>query len=131
MSVAMESFRRVRHKGLADRFYARFLNADPEIARLFSQTDLQRQKDLLLHGIHMLLEYADGRLLGTLAMRRMAEMHHHIGVKVAMYDVWLDCLVVAVAELDPNYSDDVGRAWRASMEQGIAYMIECQGRVST
>lgn len=130
MSAAIDSFRRTRHKGLADRFYARFLSADPEIARLFSKTDFTRQKELLLHGIQMLLEYAEGKVLGTMAIERMAEMHERIGVTAQMYDIWLDCLVTAVAELDPRYDDSVGRAWQASMQKGIAFMLERQAAVS-
>lgn len=128
MSAAIASFRRIRHKGLADRFYSRFLASDLQIAQLFERTDFARQKELLLHGIQMLLEYAGGKLLGTMAIERMAEMHERLGVTARMYDLWVDCLVTAVAELDPGYDHALDQAWRSDMEKGIAFMLECQAR---
>lgn len=64
MSEVTRSFNRVRNDGLAERFYEIFLEADPRIRPMFKNTDFKRQRDLLIHAIVMLIEYADGKPLG-------------------------------------------------------------------
>ena len=38
------------------------------------------------------------------------------------YDLWLECLIEAVSEFDPNYSPAIEKAWRKTMQTGIYHM---------
>jgi hypothetical protein len=39
-----------------------------------------------------------------------------------LYDVWLECLIEAVKEFDPQYSDEIESLWREAMAFGIEFM---------
>lgn len=125
MDEVMRSFNRVRNDGLAERFYEIFLEADPRIRPLFKNTDFKRQRDLLIHAIVMLIEYADGKPLGEMAIRRLGELHSRRKMNVTpdLYPIWADAMIDALAQLDPEFSPDLEQKWRNVMQKGIAVMV--------
>jgi hemoglobin-like flavoprotein len=126
MTRVLESFRRVRGDQLAQRFYDQFLNADSRFRVLFRNTDFRRQKELLLDGIFTLLKFASDSATAQLAIRRLAESHSRrkMGIVADMYPRWVDTLMNAVAELDPCFSYELEREWRAALQKGIDVMIK-------
>jgi hemoglobin-like flavoprotein len=120
----VKSFRRVRALGFADRFYERLLAGDPAIRAMFEKTDFTRQKELLLHGILMIIDHAEGRPMGTLALERLAERHVRLKVTRRMFDNWIDCVVVVVRELDPECDAALARRWESAMKAGVDYMVD-------
>lgn len=126
MDEVMRSFNRVRNDGLAERFYEIFLEADPRLKPLFKNTDFKRQRDLLIHAIVMLIEYADGKPLGEMAIRRLGELHSRRKMNVTpdLYPIWVDAMVGALAELDSEFSPDLEQQWRNVMQKGIAVMVQ-------
>lgn len=122
-SEALESFRRIRGDRLVDRFYELFLHSDERIRAMFAETDFARQKQMLQHGILMLLGHSRGDAIGGLALKRLGQRHHgELGVEPELYKNFADCLIKAVAELDPEWSPRLERAWRADLERGIGEM---------
>lgn len=121
MVEVMASFNRVRHYGLAERFYDKLLTADPRINAMFKQTDFDKQSQLFTHGLLMLLEYANGKTMGKMAVKRLAESHNrdNLAVDPSLYSVWVDCLVASVSELDKEFSQSLEQQWRDSLQQGI------------
>ena len=75
-SEALESFRRIRGDRLVDRFYELFLHSDERIRAMFAETDFARQKQMLQHGILMLLGHSRGDAIGGLALKRLGQRHH-------------------------------------------------------
>ena len=125
MSEVMDSFHRARKRELAERFYEIFLDADPRFRPMFKHTDFTRQKELLTHSIMMLLEYSDGKATGKMAIDRLAELHSRkrMNIEEDMYPIWMDCLMKAVAKTDPQFSPDLEKKWRNSLQKGITVMI--------
>jgi hemoglobin-like flavoprotein len=126
MSEVMESFHRVCNKEFAGRFYDIFLDADPRIKPLFKHTDFERQSELLLHGIFVLLEYAEGKAVGELAIQRLGELHSRKRMDVTpdMYPIWVNCLIKTLAETDPRFSPELETKWRKALKKGIDIMTE-------
>ncbi len=126
MSEVSESFTRIKNQEFAERFYAIFLEADPRIKPLFKNTDFKKQKDLLLHGIWALLEFADGNYMGKLAVDRLGELHSQkqMNIDKDMYPLWVDCILKIVREKDPEYSGKLEIEWRSVLEKGIKQMLE-------
>jgi truncated hemoglobin YjbI len=108
----------------ADRFFAAFYRrflADPAIAELFADTDMQRQVVMLRKSFfHLAGFYVTNNPSGE--MERMARVHHRLGVAAIDYDRWLDCLVDTVAEFDPHCDMATELAWRWALAPGITYM---------
>ena len=126
MGEVMKSFNRVRGMGLAERFYKALLDADPRMKTLFQHTDFKRQRELFIHGVLMLIEYADGKPLGEMAIRRLGELHSRkrINVTPDLYPIWVNCLMEALERLDPEFSPALDRQWRETLQKGIDVMIK-------
>lgn len=113
----------VRCERFFDRFYERFMAANEAVAAMFARTDLAHQKEMLRESLAQMvdffLKHQSNPYLVTLA--RIHGVRGH-GVLPAHYDLWLDCLVATVAELDPGTSDSVQLSWRIVMTPGIEFM---------
>jgi hemoglobin-like flavoprotein len=121
-SPLFASFRRIRST-FAPKFYERFLAADPQIAALFSRTDIARQQELLSHGMMMLIDHDEGSSLSVLALTRLAQLHVRIGVRAWMYDVWIRSQLEVVRELDPMGDDALCAQWEAAMRKSTQRLL--------
>jgi len=108
-------------------FYRSFFRIAPEIQGLFRQTDFRRQHRLLQHAVGLLLAFPTHPDDGHAILKRVAERHSRrdLDIPPRLYPRFVDALVETVAERDPEYTDDVGDAWRAAIAPGIGFM---QGR---
>ncbi len=115
------SFERVRGDAFAREFYQRFLATDAEVGRRFAATDFERQRELFLHGLFALIDFARGRALGELAVRRLARSHgpNQLDVPGRLYGLWLRSLLETLANTDPGWTPDLERAWRSALEPGM------------
>lgn len=105
-----------------DVFYERLLGTSPEIAAMFAKTDLHQQKHRLNLSFYFLLSTARDKTEAAREMQRLAAVHATLGVPRRFYGVWLNCLVEAVAVSDPQFTPEIGEAWRAFLAPGIALM---------
>ncbi len=106
-----------------DDFYRRFFAADPVIAEKFGATDMAHQKQMLRESLAEMAEFALTRQSNPYIVT-LARIHGSRGrdIPVRLYDLWLDCLVDTVREIDPESSDNVALAWRIVMGPGIEFM---------
>jgi hemoglobin-like flavoprotein len=106
-----------------DRFYQRFMASDSQIAAKFARTDLARQKEMLRESLAQMVEFFLTHQSNPYIVT-LARIHGVRGHDVAPehYDLWLDCLVATVAEIDPAATDSVQLAWRIVMTPGIEFM---------
>jgi hemoglobin-like flavoprotein len=103
-----------------ESFYRQFLKEQP-IADAFSQTDMTRQVAMLRKSFfHLVAFYVSHEPSAELA--RIAVIHHKLGIASDFYDLWLDALVSAVAEFDPECDQATELAWRWALTPGITYM---------
>ncbi len=119
--AVVASYSRVRGASLAEAFYDRFLRADEEARARFAHTDFDRQRDLFLHGLFALIDYARDGAMGRLAVRRLAKTHGGAGLNIPerLYDVWIDTLIETLAEVDQEWSEELSSAWSAVLCPGI------------
>jgi hemoglobin-like flavoprotein len=113
-------------KGFMDRFYELFLSSSPEVQAKFEGTDFDRQKRMVRDSFRIIEVLAESPP-GSLAWSKMGEIarahdRQHRDIRPELYDLWLDCLVAAVAEHDPEASPEVELAWRTVLAPGIEYM---------
>lgn len=122
-----QSFARIRQGDLAerflDRFYQRFFSADPLVAEKFGATDMAHQKQMLRESLAEMAEFALTRQSNPYIVT-LARIHGSRGrdIPVRLYDLWLDCLVDTVREMDSDATDAVALAWRIVMGPGIEFM---------
>lgn len=119
------SFVRVKHDPFARTFYRHLLASDPAVRRVFANTDFERQRELFLHGIYSLIDYARGGATGRLGIRRLGKTHGPSGMNItrAMYGHWIDSLLLALEEHDPNWSPELRNTWLRVLEIGVEAII--------
>jgi truncated hemoglobin YjbI len=121
------SFARVTEPGRSerffDRFYERFIAADAVVAAKFARTDLPRQKEMLRESLAQMVEFFLTHQSNTYIVT-LARIHGIRGhdISPGHYDLWLDCLVATVAEIDPAATESVELSWRVVMAPGIEFM---------
>ena len=109
-----------------DRFYEIFLASSPKVREKFANTDFVRQKRALRASLHlMLLATGDGHAGTEKYLRSIADRHgrKELSIGSELYDYWLDSLLAAVKECDPQYSPEVHDAWEQVMMTGISYLL--------
>lgn len=115
------------HEGFLELFYERFLASSPKVAEKFANTDFVRQKRALRASLHTMLLAAEdedrgpARYLADLAARHGSR---ELAIGAELYDLWLDSLLSAVRECDPDCSREVEQAWERVMMVGIDFMLD-------
>jgi len=116
----------LRQGHFIERFYRRFMDSHPDIPPLFAGTDFSRQNLALRRGISSAIAHAAGSRLAERTMLAMAQVHGSRGrapVPPGLYPYWVDSLVAAVAETDPEFTPRLGLRWRQAMETTTAFFI--------
>jgi len=125
-SICFESYDRILNDSgmkFFDEFYRLFLSATPEVASLFSHTDMQRQKTVLRLSFYQLIHFYEKKVPSE-SMAALGKVHAKDGRNIPphLYDIWLNCLINAVKNYDPQFSPHVETAWRMVFSPGIDYM---------
>lgn len=108
--------------GFFDTFYEKLLASSPEIPPMFAATNFERQHKLLQHGLGVLVIYAKRR--NPALLERIAGRHGRadVGVEPSLYPLFVESLLTAVERHDPEWSEEVGEAWREVVAPGIEFM---------
>lgn len=109
----------LREKNFIERFYEIFLDSHPEIRPMFANTDFQKQRMALRRGISAAITHASGSALSRSTMDQMAHAHSrrgHAPVRPDLYPHWVDSLVQAVKETDPEITPALEQRWRQGMQ---------------
>jgi len=111
-------------KDFLDAFYDELLVSDPRIKPMFVRTDMAKQKDLLKHGLSMLIMYSSGIGLAKTAIQQLSSKHDrtHLNIDPGLYRFWIQSLLRCVKKYDQKYEDGLGKAWNEVVEQGISVM---------
>ena len=110
--------------GMGDEFFAgfyqRFLST-PEVSALFAQTDMERQVQMLKRSLfHLVTYYVTAE--PSAELKRIAEIHAHLGVQSNLFDNWLQALLETVREFDLEADEATELAWAWALSPGITYM---------
>ena len=124
IQVAEESYRRCQGEAFFQSLYQRLLASDAAVRAKFARTDFSRQNKLLQHGLGLLLIYA--KRPNPAMLERIAVCHGQddLDVPPTQYPLFVDSLIAAVREHDPQCTPDVENAWRTSLAPGIAFMAK-------
>jgi len=116
--------RSLAHNRFIEIFYEIFMATDAEIRQMFEHTEFERQKKLLRKALLSAVTFAAG---GEVARQRLAlirESHNrrHMNVRPKLYGLWVNSLVQAVAQCDPDYDQRLDREWRTVLQPAIEFI---------
>lgn len=119
------SYERCQRKpGFLERFYEIFLGSSQEVVEKFRNTDFARQTLVLKGSLYMLMLASGGTPEALQHLERMAQLHSRkqLNIRPELYDLWLTCMLKAVAEFDPLFDEKTEQAWRHLLQHGIDYI---------
>jgi hemoglobin-like flavoprotein len=123
----LASFNRCRAStGFVEDFYERFVAASEEVRAKFAGTDMKQQVRALEDSLYVIAVAVQGEE-GSIArgeLPRIAARHSRSDrdIRPELYDLWLECLIDAVRDHDPQFSAQIEAAWRETLRFGIDYM---------
>jgi hypothetical protein len=93
------------------------------VADKFANTDMSAQRTMLHDSLLIMVDFNRTRVPSP-ALAKLAAVHsrRQQDIAPAFYDLWLDSLVAAVREHDPDFSAEVELAWRIALAPGISFM---------
>lgn len=124
--VFLDSLERcVRAEGFADKFYERFLASSEDVRLKFRNTNFDRQKAMIVRSLELCAKAIDGDREGLSELKARSETHdrYHLNIKAPLYDLWLESLLQAAAETDPEWSQAVEEVWRTTLHHVINRMV--------
>lgn len=95
-------------------FYRRFMASSADIRVRFRFTSFERQNILLLKSLQLAATAIEGdpQALADLKARSQTHDRHHLNIKPAEYDLWLEALVTTAAEFDEDWGPSTEEGWR-------------------
>ena len=114
------------HPSFLDRFYERFLSADPAIAGFFANTDFTKQRRMLSHSLILMMRSGvqGERMADTQQALAMQHGPAGLAIPATLYSAWLDALVGAAEQTDPLFTEALRETWRVFFERQVAMFVE-------
>jgi hemoglobin-like flavoprotein len=107
-------------------FYGIFMASSVEVREKFAKTDFKRQTRVLADSLWVMAVAAQAPKKSPAwgDLPRLATMHNreNLDIRPELYDGWLDCLLQAARNHDPQFSPQVEEAWRSTLAVGIEYL---------
>jgi hypothetical protein len=112
--------------GFLKRFYEIFLASSPEVGQKFQHVDMSRQRRVLHQSLQLTLMAAYGTPESTRGLLGLAQTHsrHQRNIPPHLYELWLDSLIKAAAEHDPQFTPAMGEAWRDMLQPAIKFITD-------
>lgn len=100
-------------------FYAFFMSKSDDVRAMFNDTDMAEQRRLLRSGLTWLIMYARGG--SDFKLRQLGETHSRkgYGIRPEWYDLWVEALLEAVREHDPELTPSLEAQWRKTLQPGV------------
>lgn len=110
--------------GFLKRFYELFLASSPEVREKFKHVDMTRQRQVLHQSLKLTLMAAYGTPESTRGLSSLADTHSRQGRDIPphLYALWLDALVQSASEHDPQFTPELGLAWRDMLGPTIQFL---------
>lgn len=124
--VRLSYGRAISRRKFLDRFYELFMQSNPVVAQKLVNTDIAKQQELLSQAVNMVILFPQGNKIARNAIKRIRESHKRDGldIKPAYYHYWIDSLITALAENDPEFNDELEQAWRKVVQKAIDFITE-------
>lgn len=113
------------------RFYDLFMASSDEVREKFRNTDFSRQTRVLADSLYLMAvaaqaaaAHGEAESPAWVEMARLAKRHSgaDLDVRPEHYDLWLDRLLAAAREHDPQFSPEVETGWRETLAVGIEFL---------
>ena len=103
-------------------FYQNFVDSSELVKEAFQNTDMNRQQDMLRDSLRHLIEFSSTKTSNGF-LQGLAIVHRKINnIDNNMYDLWLSSILLTIEQIDPDYTEQDGLAWKIMLSPGIEFM---------
>lgn len=114
-----------RGEELVDVFYSRLFEAAPAVEPLFAQTDLRKQKAMLLATLVLLRKSLRDLEAISPKLRQLGARHVGYGARPEHYPVVAEAMLASMAEIaGAAWTQDVAAAWADALNLVATAMLE-------
>ncbi|MGF1643246.1 MAG: hypothetical protein ACFCUJ_06340 [Thiotrichales bacterium] len=107
-----------------DRFYQGFMVTSEDIRKIFATTDMERLKRKLQSSLKVMTLVASEDPGAEMYLAYLGRLHDRLAIDPAMYTLWLNSLIDAVAGCDPLFDNALESDWRSVVGKALAAMRE-------
>ncbi len=102
------------------------MSSNPIVARKLASTDIAKQQALLSQAVNMVILFPQGSKIARNAINRIRQSHNRDGldIRAQYYRFWIDSLILALSEHDPDFNDELDRAWCKVAQEAIDFIVE-------
>ena len=107
-----------------NRFYSKFVIANPAVRDKFANTNMEDQKMMLHASLYMIALATQGNKSASMYLDNIAKRHSKtdLDIPAELYDLWLETLIQTVSETDESFDEQIESAWQQVMQYGIDFM---------
>jgi len=107
-----------------DQFYNRFLSSNPAIGEKFSETDFTKQKELIKHGVNMMIGFYESNPIAVNVLNRIRDSHckDKMDINPRYYQFWKDSLLATISVNDKKLDNNLRSAWEQVLSLGIDHI---------
>lgn len=113
------------HDYFAKLFYKNLFFLNPDIEKLFKETDFDHQRKALMNGLDFLFDYFEEDEWAKSQVARLARTHNVEGLNIHphLYYYWVEALVMTTKETDKDWHDDLEYYLREIISYPISFFI--------
>ena len=108
-----------------DTFYELFLTSDPTVKQKFANTDVVKQKKVLMNSLHFMIMFASNSSIAKNELTRTARTHskYRFDITPNLYPFWVNSLIKTIYKFDEKMSTELEMIWRRALQKGVNYLI--------
>lgn len=121
-----ESYARCRQNpDFFDAFYDHFARKSSEIGPLFSNTNMQKQNELLSDAIDSLISFSEENGNARRHLDEIGKSHSrkYLNIKPEWYPLWMEALRDTIRESDSEHSSRLLDDWNTVLQPGIEHIV--------
>lgn len=113
------------NEGFIPAFYARLISSSDLVKYKFRKTNFEAQNQMLIKSLKLVSGVTCNEQDALQELRLRAETHNqaHLNIKPELYEYWQVALVSTAAEVDPEWNEDIERAWNTILDTVVNHMI--------
>lgn len=123
----LQSLDRCEHnEGFIPLFYARLNSSSDVVKSHFRNTNFEQQNHMLMKSLRLIAGVTANEREALQELRERAETHDrkHMNIKPELYECWQTSLVSTAAEVDPQWDEEIERAWNSILDDVVNHMIK-------
>lgn len=114
-----------RKEGFATRFYENLFLLRPDVQPLFEKTDMQKQQQMLISALFLIVRNAQNPSLFTMVLHNLGERHIGYGTVGHCFPDMAQALVKTFSEfIGPDWTIEQERAWLTAFAEINRLMLE-------